>query len=119
MKVGDASKDDPVVTPPFAHSPTKRPASPTSSLEVIASVEEETKKKKVSSKPFLPTFWDYVDAAALKAHEVLSVDDLNPLMAKSSSEVMSSHIQNPMQVYFDHVGYHFWSRIFFLSPCFD
>ena len=82
------------MTPPFAHSLAKRPASPTSSLEVIASGGEETKKKKkVAGKSFLPSFWDDADAAALKAHEALSVDDLSPLMAKSSSEVMSSHIQ--------------------------
>ena len=31
--------------------------------------------------------------AALKAHKAFSVDDLSPLMGKSSSEVMSSHIQ--------------------------
>ena len=92
-KVGDVSKDDPVVTPPSTHSPAKHPASPTSSLEVIASAREETKKKmKVGGKSFLPSFWDDADAAALKAHEVLFVDNLNYLMAKSSSEVMSSHI---------------------------
>ena len=56
-KVGDVSKDDPVVTPPSAHSPAKRPTSPTSSLEVIASAREETKKKKkVADKSLLPTF---------------------------------------------------------------
>ena len=43
-KVGNVSKDDLVVTPPFARSPAKRPASPTSSLEVIASTGEKTKK---------------------------------------------------------------------------
>ena len=43
-KVGEVSKDDPMVTPPSTHSPAKRPASPTSSLEVIASAGEETKK---------------------------------------------------------------------------
>ena len=63
-KVGDVSKDDPMVTPPFAYSPAKRPASPTSSLEVITSIGEKTKKKKkkkkkkeeVGGKPFLPSF---------------------------------------------------------------
>ena len=44
-------------------------------------------------KSFLPTFWDDAYMAALKAHEALSMDDLSLLMAKSSSEVMSSHIQ--------------------------
>ena len=96
MKVGDASKNDPVVTPPFAHSLAKHPTSPTSSLELIASTKEGTKKKKAASKPFLPTFWDDVDAPALKAHEALSVDDLNPLMEKLSSEVMLSHIHKLM-----------------------
>ena len=73
--------------------PAKRPTSPTSSLEVIASGGEEVrKKKKAGGKSFLPTFWDDSDAAALKAYEALSVDDLSPLMAKLSSEVMSSHI---------------------------
>ena len=93
MKAGNASKDDPVVTPPSAHSPAKHPASPTSSLEVIASIKEETKKKKVAGKSSLLTFWDDVNTATLKAHEALSMDDLSPLMAKLSREVMSSHIQ--------------------------
>ena len=82
-----------MVTPPSAHLPARCLASPTSSLVVIASAREETKKKmKVGGKSFLPSFWDDADAAALKAHEVLFVDNLNYLMAKSSSEVMSSHI---------------------------
>nr|POF16263.1 hypothetical protein CFP56_23781 [Quercus suber] len=68
LKVGDAFKDSPVVNPPFAHSPAKRPTSPTSSLE------------------------DDVYAAALKAHEVLFLDDLNPLMAKLSSEALGESL---------------------------
>nr|POE76086.1 hypothetical protein CFP56_05053 [Quercus suber] len=97
-KVGDVSKDDLVVTPPSAHSPTKCPASPTSSLKAIATVGEETKKKKkMGGKSFLPSFWDDVDSTALKAHKALSVDDLNPLMVKLSSKVMLSHIQKLVQ----------------------
>ena len=88
-----------MITPSPAHSPSKRPASPTSSLEVIASVGEDARKKrKVGGKSFLPTFWDDANVATLKAYEVLSVDDLIPLMAKSSSKVMSSHIQKLVQV---------------------
>ena len=88
-----------MMTLPPAYSPAKRPASPTSSLEMIAfGGEEIRKKKKASGKSFLPTFWDDADAAALKAHEAFSVDDLIPLMAKSSNEVMSSHIQKLVQV---------------------
>ena len=97
------------MTPPSAHSLAKHPASPTSSLEVITSAREETKKKKkVASKSFLPTFWDDIDAVALKAYEALSMDDLSPLMAKSSSEVMSSHIQKLVQVHFDNVDCFFF-----------
>ena len=88
-----------MMTLPPAYSPAKRPASPTSSLEMIAfGGEEIRKKKKASGKSFLPTFWDDADAAALKAHEAFSVDDLIPLMAKSSNEVISSHIQKLVQV---------------------
>ena len=98
-KTGDISKEDPMITPSLVHSLAKCLASPTSSLEVIASVREKArKKKKVGGKSFLPTFWDDADAATLKAHEALSVDDLSPLMAKSSSEVMSSYIQKLVQV---------------------
>ena len=94
-----------MVTPPLAHSPAKCLASPTSSLEVIASGGEEArKKKKVGGKSFLPTFWDGADAATLKAHEALFMDDLSPLMAKSSNEVMLSHIQKLVQVCVDNVG---------------
>ena len=83
-----------MVTPLPAHSQAKHPASPTLSLKVIASTGEKArKKKKVGGKSFLPTFWDNANVVALKAYEALSVDDLSPLMANSSSEVMSSHIQ--------------------------
>ena len=82
------------MTIPLTHSPAKCPASPTSLLDMIAfGGEEIRKKKKASGKSFLPTFWDDANAVTLKAHKALSVDDLSPLMAKSSSEVMSSHIQ--------------------------
>nr|POE53921.1 hypothetical protein CFP56_43386 [Quercus suber] len=57
--------------------------------------EEARKKKKVSSKSFLPSFWNDADTAALKAHEALSVDDLS--REKLSSEVMSSPIQKLVQ----------------------
>ena len=104
LKACDVSIDDPVVTSPSTHSPAKHPASPTLSLEVIGSAREEAKKKKkVAGKSFLPTFWDDANVTALKAHKALSMDDLSPLMAKSFSELMSSHIQKLMRVYFDNV----------------
>ena len=56
-KIGDVSKKEPVITPSPAHSPAKCPASPTSSLEVIASGKDKArKKKKFGGKSFLPTF---------------------------------------------------------------
>ena len=114
-KTCDVSKKDLVVTPPPAHSSTKHPASPSSSLEVIASTGEEVRKKnKVDGKSFLPTFWDDANIATLMAHEALSMDDLNPLMAKSSSEVMSSHIQKLVQVCAVGCFYFFFSFILHL-----
>ena len=99
LRKGDVVKKDHVITPSSTHSPAKRPASPTSSLEMIVfGGKEIRKKKKVGGKSFLPTFWDETDATTLKAHKVLSVEDLGPLMAKSSSEVMSSHIHKLVQV---------------------
>ena len=84
---------------PLAHLLAKCLAFPTSSMEMITSSGEETrKKKKVGGKSFLSTLWADMDAATLNAYEALSMDDLSPLMAKLSSEVMSSHIQKLMQV---------------------
>ena len=98
-KTSDVFKKDPMTTIPPAHSLAKCFASSPLSLEMIASIGEEIRKeKKADGKSFLPTFWDDVDTVALKAHEALSVDDLSPLMANSSSEVMSSYIQKLVQV---------------------
>ena len=45
---------------------------------------------------------------------MLSMDDLNPLMAKSSSEEMSSQIQKLVQVYFDNIDCFFFFVLFLL-----
>ena len=45
-KTNDITKKDHVMTLPLAHSPAKRPASPTSLLEMIAVGGEEVRKKK-------------------------------------------------------------------------
>ena len=88
-KAGDVVKKDPTKTPP----PAKRLATPTLLLEMITFGGEEVRKKKKSSgKSFLPTFWDNANAVTLKAHEALCMDDLSPLMAKSSSEVIVSKL---------------------------
>ena len=60
--MGDAPSGVPMVTLPFAHSPIKRPPSPTLSLEVIVSSEGGARRKSVSK-----SFWDDTDTAALKA----------------------------------------------------
>ena len=93
QKVADAPSGVPVVTPPSAYSIAKRPPSPTSSLELIVSLEGCARRKSVSK-----SFWDDANAVALKVHEALSMDNLNPLLVKSSSDVMSSHIQKLVQV---------------------
>jgi len=46
------------------------------------------------------------------------MDDLSPLMAKSSSEVMLSHIQKLVQVYFDNVNCFFFFVLFFIREIF-
>ena len=56
-KASDISKKDPMTTLPLAHSPAKRLASPTSSLEMIASDGKEIRKKNklVVNLSFLPS----------------------------------------------------------------
>ena len=46
------------------------------------------------------------------------MDDLSLLMAKSSSEVMLSHIQKLVQLYFDNVGYFFFFVLLLLREFF-
>ena len=107
-KAGDVVKKDLTKTPPHA----KRLAFPTLLLKMITFGGEEVRKKKKSSgKSFLPTFWDNVNAVALKAHEAFSVDDLSPLMAKSSSKVI---IQKLVQVSVLSHLYFFFSFALFL-----
>ena len=46
------------------------------------------------------------------------MDDLSPLMAKLSNEVMLSHIQKLVQVYFDKVGCFFFFVLLLLREIF-
>ena len=115
--MGNTPFEVPMVIPSSAHSPSKRPPSPTSSLEVMVSSEEGARGKSVC-KPFPPTFWDDADVVMLKAHEALSVDDLNPLMSKLSGDVMSSHSQKLVQVCFDDVGCFFFFVLLLLREIF-
>ena len=82
-KTVDVPKKDSMMSIPATYSAIKCLAFPTSSREMITSVREETrKKKKPGGKSFISTLSDDADAAALKAYEALSVDDLSPLMAR-------------------------------------
>ena len=117
QKIGDTPSDVPTVTPPCTYSPSKHPPFPTSSLEVLVSSKRGARGKSVC-KPFPPTFWDNADVAALKVHEALSVDDLNPLMSKSSGDVMSSHIQKLVQVCSIDVGCFFFFVLLLLREIF-
>ena len=112
--MGNAPSGVLVVTPPSAHSAAKRPPSPTSSIEVIVSTEGCTRRRSISK-----SFWDDANAVALKAHEALSMDDLNPLMVKSSSDVMSSHIQKLVQVCSNDKGCFFSFVLFLLREIFS
>ena len=91
----EPSKDDPMVTSPIAKSMSQRPASPTSSLELIASTHGGSKAKGKDKAP-ISSFWDDAGAAVLKAHEAILVDELSPLGVKPSQELISSHVHKVM-----------------------
>lgn len=55
-------------------------------------------KAKKKEKDSLSSFWDDAEVAVLKAQETISVDDLSLLGARSSHELMSSHVHKVMQV---------------------
>ena len=86
-----------MVTSLVNKSVPQRPASPTSSLELIASTSGASKAKK-KEKASSSSFWDDAGAAVLKAHKTISVDDLSPLGVRPSHELMSSHVHKIMQV---------------------
>ena len=91
------TKDDPMVTSPVSNSVSHRLALPTSSLELITPSNRSSKangRDKVS----MGSFWEDAGAAILKAHEAISVDNLQPLGVKSSHELMSSHVHRVMKV---------------------
>ena len=70
----------------------QRPSLSNSSLEVITDDAPKLKGKDNGS------FWDDVGTMVLKAHEVISVDDLTPLGVRLSYELMFSHVHKVMQV---------------------
>lgn len=105
------SKEDLVVTSSVAKSQDHRPASPTSSLELIISLGGGFKAKS-TSKASIASFWEDVGTAVQKAQDVISMEDLDTLMEKSPRELMLSHIHKLMQVCVLHLSYAFF---FFLN----
>ena len=85
----ETPKDDPMLTSLIAKSIPQCPTSPTSSLELIASIDGGSKPKG-KYKAFMSSFWEDVGVAMLKAHEAIFVDDLSPLGVRPSHELMSS-----------------------------
>ena len=84
-----------MLTSPIAKSIPQCPASPTSSLELIASIDGGSKPKgKYKALP--GSFWDNAGIAMLKAHEAISIDDLSPLRVRPSHELMSSYMHKVM-----------------------
>ena len=90
-------KDDPRVTLPVAKSTPQRPASSTSSLELITPSDGGSKAKGKDKAP-TGSFWEDAGVVVLKAHEAISVEDLTPLGVRPSHKLMSSHIHKIMQV---------------------
>ena len=55
-------------------------------------------KAKATSKVLIASFWEDTGTTTQKAHDAIFVEDLEPLMGKPPSELMSSHIHKLMQV---------------------
>ena len=91
--------DNHVVTSSTILPALRHPASSTSSLEMITPTNEVARSIG-RDKAVVGTFWDDANCAMAKAHNVISVEDLKPLMTKPSNELMLSHIQKIMQVCF-------------------
>ena len=93
----EPSKDDVVVTSSMAKFQGCHTASPTSSLELIVSLRGGSKAK-AKSKVLIASFWEDVGIATQKAHDTISVEDLEPLIGKPHFELMLSHVHKLIQV---------------------
>ena len=97
QRENELSKDNVVVTSSMAKFQDHRMALPTSSLELIVSFRGDSKAKAMS-KVLIASFWEDAGTTMQKAHDAISVEDLEPLMGKPPSDLMSSHIHKLMQV---------------------
>ena len=68
---------------------------PTSSLELIVSLDGGSKVK-ATGKASTASFWEDAGTTAQKAYDAISVKELEPLMGKTSSKLMSSHVHKLM-----------------------
>ena len=91
-------KDDLMVTSPIAKFVPQCPTSPTSSLELIISIDSGSKAKGKDKAP-TSSFWDDAGATMMD-HEAISIGDLTPLGVRQSHKLMSSHMHKIMQVCF-------------------
>ena len=97
QKENELSKDDVVVTSSVAKFQGCHMASPTSSLELIIS-HKGGSKAKATSKVSIASIWENVGIATQEVHDIISVEDLEPLMGKPPFELMLSHVHKFMQV---------------------
>nr|POF17421.1 hypothetical protein CFP56_59448 [Quercus suber] len=84
QKEGEPPKDNVMVTSPVAKFQDHCPALLTSSMELIISPRRGFKTKAMSKVSI--------------AYDVISLEDLEPLMGKPSSELMSSHVHKLMHM---------------------
>lgn len=101
QRENEPNKEDPMATSPVVTSMPHRPTSPTFSLELIThslTHSDRGSKAKGRDKASISSFWEDAGTVILKAHEAISVNDLQPLGVKLSHELMSSHVHWVLQV---------------------
>ena len=76
-----------ILTSSMAKSQDRRPASPTSSLELIVSLGGNLKAK-ATSKASIASFWEDAGTAVQNTQDTISVEDLELLMGKSPRKLI-------------------------------
>lgn len=84
-------KDDLVVTSFVTKSRDQRLALPTSSSKLIV-YPDGSSKAKATGRALIASFWEDVGIAVQKAHDVISVEDVEPLKGKPPFKLMLSHV---------------------------
>nr|POF22002.1 hypothetical protein CFP56_35543 [Quercus suber] len=84
-------KDDLVVTSFVTKSRDQRLALPTSSSKLIV-YPDGSSKAKATGRALIASFWEDAGIAVQKAHDVISVEDVEPLKGKPPFKLMLSHL---------------------------